>query len=148
VSKKSERARIRFAASLKPTSTQKKNSIMNDSTNNAAAMGIGVLLFMFVIGLAVYVFFCFCYKRICEKCGVTPGVLIWIPIVQLIPLLQVAKMPVWMIILLLIPLVNLIFFVVMWVKICQARGKSGWLVLLLIVPIANLIFIPYLAFSE
>jgi predicted transporter len=53
----------------KPTSTQKKNSIMNDSTNNAAAMGmgIGVLLFMFVIGLAVYVFFCFCQKRICEN---------------------------------------------------------------------------------
>ena len=36
----------------------------------------------------------------------------------------------------------------MWVKICQARGKSGWLVLLLFIPIANLIFIPYLAFSE
>ena len=57
-------------------------------------------------------------------------------------------MPIWMIILLLIPLVNLIFFVMMWVKICQARGKSGWLVILLIIPIANLIFIPYLAFSE
>jgi uncharacterized membrane protein YhaH (DUF805 family) len=36
----------------------------------------------------------------------------------------------------------------MWVKICQARGKSGWLVILLFIPVVNIIFIPYLAFSE
>jgi hypothetical protein len=36
----------------------------------------------------------------------------------------------------------------MWVKICQARGKSGWLVILRIIPIANLILLVYLAFSE
>ncbi len=32
-----------------------------------------------------------------------PDVLIWIPIANLVPLLQAAKMPVWMIILFLIP---------------------------------------------
>ena len=123
---------------------------MNDTTNTALGAGLGAaaILFALLVGLAFYIFFCFCYKRICEKCGVTPGVLIWIPIVQLVPLLQVAKMPVWMIILFLIPLVNLVIFVMMWVKICQARGKSGWLVILFFIPIANLIFIPYLAFSE
>ena len=31
---------------------------------------------------------------ICEKCGMNPGVLIWIPIVRVICLLQVAKMAV------------------------------------------------------
>ena len=123
---------------------------MNDTANTAAAtaMGLGVILFLLVIGLALYVFFCFCCKRICEKCGVNPGVLIWIPIANLVPLLQVAKMPVWMIILFLIPIVGLIISIVMWVKICIARGKSGWLVLMIFVPILNLVFIPYLAFSE
>ncbi|MGA9778977.1 MAG: DUF5684 domain-containing protein [Limisphaerales bacterium] len=126
---------------------------MNDTGNTAAAtaMGLGMILFMLfilVIAVAVYVFFCFCCKRICEKCGVNPGVLIWIPIANLVPLLQAAKMPVWMIILFFIPLVGLIISIMMWVKICQARGKSGWLVILLFIPIANLIFIPYLAFSE
>ena len=53
-----------------------------------------------------------------------------------------------MIILMLIPLVNIVVGIMMWVKICVARGKSGWLVLLFIVPIANIILIPYLAFSE
>jgi len=123
---------------------------MNDNASAAAvtAMGLGLILFVVFICLVFYVFFCFCAKRICEKCGVNPGILIWIPIANLVPLLQVAKMPVWMIILFLIPLVGLIISVVMWVKICQARGKSGWLAILLFIPIANLILIPYLAFSE
>jgi hypothetical protein len=123
---------------------------MNDNASAAAgaSMGLGLILFFLVIGLALYVFFCFCYKRICEKCGITPGVLIWIPIVQIIPLLQVAKMPVWMIVLLLIPIVNLVIIIMLWAKICVARGKSGWLVILLFIPIANVFFIPYLAFSE
>ena len=126
-------------------------------TNNAdavtaagATVGFGLvfILFFLLAGLAIYVFYCFCYKRICEKCGVTPGILIWIPLVQLVPLLQVAKMPIWMIILLLIPLVNIVIFVMMWVKICEARGKNPWLVILLFIPVVNICFIPYLAFSE
>ena len=123
---------------------------MNDNGSTAAgtAMGLGLVLFILLFVLAFYVFYCFCTKRICEKCGVNPGILIWIPIANLIPLLQVAKMPVWMIILFFIPLVGIIIAVMMWVKVCQARGKSGWLVLMLIIPIANLIFLPYLAFSE
>ena len=120
---------------------------MNNNTATAA-MGLGVILFVALICLAVYVFYCFCAKRICEKCGVNPGILIWIPIANLIPLLQTAKMPVWMILLFLVPLVNLVVAIMMWVKICQARGKSGWLVIMMFIPIANLIFLPYLAFSE
>jgi uncharacterized membrane protein YhaH (DUF805 family) len=123
---------------------------MNDNASTAAgtAMGLGLFLFVLLICLAFYVFYCFCAKRICEKCGVNPGILIWIPIANLIPLLQVAKMPVWMILLFLVPLINLVVGIMMWVKICQARGKSGWLVILLFIPIVNIIFIPYLAFSE
>jgi uncharacterized membrane protein YhaH (DUF805 family) len=130
--------------------TQWKELDMNETANSAvgAGMSAAAILIALLFGLAIYVFFCFCAKRICEKCDVTPGVLIWIPIVQLVPMLQAAKMSVWMIILFLIPLVNLIVWVIMWVKICQALGKSGWLVILLFIPIANLIFIPYLAFSE
>ena len=59
-----------------------------------------------------------------------------------------AKLPIWFIILLLIPLVNIVVGIVMWVKICQARGKPGWLVIMLLVPLVNLAFLPYLAFSE
>lgn len=122
------------------------------SENNQEMIGDGMSIVAILVALsfalAIYVFYCFCSKKICEKCGVTPGVLIWIPIVNLIPLLQVAKMPVWMIILFFIPLVNLVVAVMMWAKICVARGKSGWLVILMFIPIVNLAFIPYLAFAD
>ena len=111
-------------------------------------MGLVALLVALCLGLALYFFSSFCFKRICEKCGVTPGVLVWIPIVRLVPLLEAAKLPVWMIILFIFPLANLVVFFMMWAKICVARGRSGWLVLLFLVPIANLVLIPYLAFSE
>ena len=125
------------------------NNAHNTAVTAAGALlGLGMLMFILVFALAFYVFACFCYKRICEKCGVTPGVLVWIPIVQFIPLLQVAKMPLWMIILVFIPLVNIVILVMMWVKICQARGKSGWLVIVLFIPIANLIFLPYWPFRN
>jgi Family of unknown function (DUF5684) len=121
-----------------------------NSTQDAAATGLGLVMVLFVlaVGLAFYVFFSYCFKRICEKTGHNPGILIWIPIVQFIPLLRVAGMAEWMIILLLIPIANIVVMVMMWAKICTARGKSPWLVIMLFIPIVDIAFLPYLAFSE
>ena len=116
-----------------------------------SSSGIGGLiggLVGFVLMVGIYIFVCYCLKLICEKAGHQPGVLIWIPIVQIVPLLTVAKLPIWFIILFLIPLVNIVVTIVMWVKICPARGKPGWMVILLLIPLVNLAFLPYLAFSE
>jgi hypothetical protein len=123
---------------------------MNETANNAAAAGLSlaVVAFICLIGLALYIFTCFCFKRICEKCKVEPGIMIWIPIVQLIPLLQVAGMATWMLILFFIPIANFVVAIMMWAKICSARGKSPWLVIMAFIPIVNIAFIPYLAFSE
>ena len=122
----------------------------HDETTSAVFLGLGMvaLLVVLCLSVALYFFSSFCYKRICEKCGVTPGVLVWIPIVRLVPLLEVAKMPGWMIILFLVPLANIVVFFMMWAKICVACGNSGWLVLLFLVPIANIVLIPYLALSK
>jgi uncharacterized membrane protein YhaH (DUF805 family) len=123
---------------------------MNDNIHNAAGaiFGVGLVLFIICFALAFYVLACFCYKRICEKCGKAPGAIIWIPFVHFIPLLEIVKMPVWTIILVFIPIVNFFWLIVLFAKLCVARGKSGWLVILLFIPVVNLIFLPYLAFSE
>ena len=102
---------------------------------------LGVMLFVWFI-------FCYCLKRICEKCDTEPGILIWIPIFNLIPMLQAAGLSSWLILLFFVPLLNIVMGLVMWVKICQARGKSALLVIMLFIPLLNLLFIPYLAFSE
>lgn len=110
--------------------------------DTSVALGIvGALLLYFL-------FSCWCVKRICDKCDVKSLILVWIPVLNIIPLIRAAKLPLLTMLLLLIPIVNAVFLLVVWARICQERGKSGWLVILLFIPGANLCFIPYLAFSE
>ena len=111
-------------------------------------MGLIAILFILTIALAVYLFGCYCAKRICEKTGHEPGVLIWIPIVNLVPLLTAAALPLWLIILFFVPFINIVVGIYMWWKLCEARGKPGPLALVLLIPLVG-IFVPiYLAFSE
>ncbi|HEU5395636.1 MAG TPA: DUF5684 domain-containing protein, partial [Verrucomicrobiae bacterium] len=101
-----------------------------------------------VIGIAflLWLLFSYCLKRICEKCGTEPGFLIWLPILNIIPMLRAADLSPWWLFLFFIPLANFIFGLMVWARICEARGKSKWLVLLIFVPLLNILFIPYLAF--
>jgi hypothetical protein len=123
---------------------------MSEDSSNILGLGVSLVVFLFVLalGVAIYVFVSYCYKLICQKTGKDPSVIIWIPFVRYIPLLQVAKLPEWLVILLLVPFVNIVVFILMWAKVCEARGKSPWLVILWFIPIVNIAFIPYLAFSE
>jgi uncharacterized membrane protein YhaH (DUF805 family) len=98
-------------------------------------------------GLGFRIFYCRCGNVICGKTGHQPGVLVWIPIANIIPLLTLATLPIWRLILMLIPLVPVGVGIILGVKICEARGKSGWLVILLFVPLVNIVFIPCLALS-
>ena len=102
----------------------------------------------FLIYLGLYIFFCYCFKLICQNAGKDPGILIWIPVLQVFPLLQAAELEPWKIILFLVPIYNFVFFIIMWVKILKAINKNPWLVILMFVPIVNVFFIPYLAFSS
>jgi hypothetical protein len=119
---------------------------MSDQSYGALSSVLSAVLLL--VGLGIYFFACFCCKRICEKAGHEPGILIWIPIVQFIPLLEVAELPLWFIVLMIIPCVGIIAAVYMWWKICEARGKPGPLALLMLVPVANLGLILYLAFAD
>ena len=60
----------------------------------------GVVLGILAVALAFYVFSSYCLKRICQKAGEDPGVLIWIPIAQMLPLLRVAQLPALLVLLL------------------------------------------------
>jgi len=123
---------------------------MSEDSSGILGLGIGLVAFFFVatLGVAIYIFTSYCYKLICQKVGKETGAIIWVPFVRYIPLLQVAKLPEWLVILLLIPGINLVVFILMWAKVCEARGKSPWLVVLWFIPVVNLAFIPYLAFAE
>jgi len=100
-------------------------------------------------GLGVlYLFACYCCMSICKKVGQEPGVLVWLPILKVFPMLRAAGMSGWWFIALLLPVLFPVAAVLWCVKICQARGKSGWLGVLLLLPLTNIFTFLYLAFAD
>jgi hypothetical protein len=107
--------------------------------------GTGVWL---VCGLLLWAFVSFCFQTIANKTGTPNAWFAWIPILNIVLMLQVAKKPVWWFILFFVPLVNFIIAILMWIGVCEARGKSGLLTIALIIPGVNLFAFAYLAFSD
>ena len=105
-------------------------------------------LTVFGILLLVYLFHCYCCMLICRKTGLEPGILVWLPVVQLFPLIRAAGMSPWWFVAYLVPLLNLVAQVLWSLNIAKARGKSIWVGVLLMVPIAGFFAFLYLAFSE
>jgi hypothetical protein len=116
-------------------------------TGAMAAMGAFFVVF-FIFMLAIYVYMALCLQTIAKKTNTENAWLAWIPIVNIILMLNIAKKPLWWIILFLVPLVNLVIGIIVWMAIAEARGKPSWWGILLIVPVVNIIVPGYLAFSD
>ncbi len=98
--------------------------------------------------LVTYLIHCFCLMLICRKAGREPGPLVWVPIMQIIPMLRAARMSDWWLVPWLVPTINIIPFVVWCLKIAEARGKSIIVGILLLLPITGPFAFLYLAFSS
>jgi hypothetical protein len=118
---------------------------MGDHGLFPAGMSIGVFLACIAVG---YVYMAVTLQTIAQKTNTANGWLAWIPIANLILLLNIAKKPIWWIILILIPIVNIIMLILVWMGVAETRGKPSWLGVVIIVPIVNLIVPAYLAWSE
>jgi len=46
---------------------------------------VPALLAILAVQIGLYIFFAYCLKKICEKAGSKPGVMIWIPVLQIFP---------------------------------------------------------------
>jgi hypothetical protein len=96
---------------------------------------------------ALYLFFCYCGSLICQKAGKPAGILMWLPIVQYIPLLRAAKMsPLWLLAMF-VPLLNIIVHIMWSFKIAGVRGQGIFTAIFLILPTYPLAFM-YLAFAS
>src|SRR5262249_23071676 len=85
-----------------------------------------LLLTIGVVVLLLYLLMCYCSMLICQKTGHPPGTLIWIPVLQLIPLLRAAGMsPAW-ILAYFVPVLNVVAQIIWSFSISKARGKSAW----------------------
>lgn len=107
---------------------------------------------MIVMWIVFYAFFAYCIARLAQKMGMPLGkAFIWalIPIANIFLLLKLAAKPYWWFILLLIPIVNIVISILMWMAIAERLGKPGWWgVMIGIVPFANIVFFLMLVFGK
>jgi hypothetical protein len=117
---------------------------------SAANLLASKLVFAVVLGaiLLIYLFHCYCCMLICRKTGNPPGVLVWLPVLQLLPLLRAAGMSSWWFLAYCVPVLNIVAQVLWCFNIAKARCKSAWVGLLLLLPVTNLFAFLYLAFSN
>ena len=122
------------------------------SDRERAAAGIailgGMLIFFLIFGLAMYVYTSLALQTIAKKTNTDNPWMAWIPIINIILMLNIAKKPLWWIILCFIPLVNIVIMIIVWMAIAEARQKPNWWGILMIVPLVNIIVPGYLAWAD
>jgi hypothetical protein len=120
----------------------------SDDNRGSALLASGMFLILFVVILAFYAYFALAVQTIANKTHTENAWLAWIPIANIVLMLNIAKKPIWWIILCFIPLVSLVISIIVWMGIAEARGKPNWWGILLIVPLVGLIVPGYLAWAE
>lgn len=101
-----------------------------------------------LISLAVYVYYAYSLMTIANKTDTESSWMAWVPILNLLLMCRVASRPGWWLVLMLIPLVNIVILLIVWMGIAEARGFASWWGILMIVPFVNFIVPGYLAFAE
>ena len=114
----------------------------------AAGLGFGLIMVFLVFAAACYVYMALALQTIADKTKTDNSWLAWIPIANMVLMLNVAKKPIWWIVLFFIPVVNIIFIIIVWMAMAEARGKPSWWGILMIVPVANLITPGVLAWAD
>jgi len=113
---------------------------------------LGILLGLFtgiwlLIGIAAYVWMALCLQIIARKTNTPNTWLAWIPIANIYLMCKVAGKPGWWTVLFFIPIANIVFAILVWMNIAEARNQPGWLGILTIIPIGNFVIPGILAFS-
>jgi hypothetical protein len=146
-------------------------SLWLPAARDLSPLGLASLAVILILIVGLYLYSSFLFWLICVKVGAEPGISVWLPVVQILPLLRAAKMsvlgPVSLLLLLVASILlrphfgsyawtlalisgmaGLACFLTWSVKICCVRNKSPLLAGLLVVPGVNFFALLYLAGSK
>ena len=98
--------------------------------------------------LIIHLFCSYCSMLICQKAGLDAGMLVWLPVLQAIPMLQAASMSTRWFGAFLIPGLNVYAWGLWCIKIVAARQKTMPLAILLMFPLTSWFAFLFLAFSK
>ena len=113
-----------------------------DGGEGFIAMFLGAYL---VFSVLVYLFFGFCIGKVLEKAG-KPLWTGFVPIYNVLLLLEIVGRPSWWIVLLLIPIVNAVFLIIVSIDLAKSFGKD--VVWGLLIAFVSVIGLPMLAFGD
>jgi hypothetical protein len=140
---------VKWAAILAVTLLSTSGAFAQDYRSHAAApLTGGMFIFFLLVVAPVYVYTALAVQTIAGKTNTENPWLAWIPIANIILLLNIAKKPVWWIVLFLIPLVNIIIVIMVWMAVAEARGKPNWVGILTLVPVVGMLVPGYLAWAD
>ncbi|HLP28475.1 MAG TPA: DUF5684 domain-containing protein [Candidatus Didemnitutus sp.] len=113
-----------------------------DGGEGFIAMFLGAYLVFSVLG---YLFFGFCIGKILEKAG-KPLWTGFVPIYNLLLLIEIVGRPTWWIVLTLIPFVNVVILIIVSIDLAKSFGKD--VVWGLLIAFVTVIGLPMLAFGD
>ncbi len=94
---------------------------------------LGGTVFM-VMGIGMYVVMALALMTIAKKTNTPNEWWAWVPILNILLMLQIADLPMWYIILYLVPCTFLFVWIYNWWKIAEKRGKPGPIAIALLIP--------------
>jgi hypothetical protein len=111
---------------------------------NANELIVALGGFLYVL-LAIGIFLVVCQWKVYEKAG-KPGWASLIPIYNIVVLLEIVRKPIWWLVLMLIPGVNMVIAILIMIELAKVFGKDGgFTVGLILLPY---VFYPILAFGD
>ena len=112
-------------------------------------------VFFLLIFIAVYIYCALALMAIAKKTKTENAWLAWIPIANVYLMTQIAEVPEWVTLAVLLPIIPVIgglalaaVMVWLWWNISENLGKPGWYGILIIIPIANLVIMGILAWGD
>ena len=114
----------------------------DDAAAAAAAGGVGIFMILY---FALIILMIVGMWKMFDKAG-KPGWAAIIPIYNFIVMLEIAGKPIWWILLLMVPFVNFVIAILLYLAIAERFGKGGgYAVGLIFLPF---IFLPMLGFGD
>jgi hypothetical protein len=107
---------------------------------------INRLTFIIIVTI-IYIYFCLCLFLIAKKLQLPAPWMAWLPFANMWTSVSAAGKPWWWILLLIIPYINILASVYIWMCISENLGKNKFLGLLMLLPFVNLVFMGVLAFT-
>ena len=101
--------------------------------------------FLIILWIVITVILIVANWKIFTKAG-KPGWAILIPVYNIIVMMQIIKKPLWWVIMLFIPIVNVVFCILIIYNMVLIFGQPGWHIVLAL--FLGIIYYPYLAFSK